>query len=226
MKAKFGSLVVGGSGKIGGHVVTKNRQGYALRTKVTPINRRSSDQTTQRQNFTGQSQVWRTLTASQRSAWEAFAANISKSNIWGDKYAPTGKNAFQLINMNLLLAGGTVVTDPPATTPATALTSFAVASNTTSAQTLSFAASPVPTGMKLVIFATRPLSAGVGSAGARFRKFTTVAAAATSPANTFSAYQTKFGTPVSGQKIFFKCKVINTTTGQVAASGIVSSITA
>ena len=226
MKAKFGAIVVGGSGKLGGHVVTKNRQGYAFRTKVTPINRKTSYQTIQRNSFGDASQAWRALSASQRTAWESFAGDISKSNIWGDKYQPTGKNAYALINLNIALTGGSAVSDPPLSTPATALTSFAVGTNTTAAQTLTFGVSPVPTGMKVILYATRPVSAGVGSPGERFRKFSTVAAAATTPVNSFAAYSTKFGTPVSGKKIFFKAVVINITTGQrsseISANGIVA----
>jgi hypothetical protein len=45
MKVLFGAIVVDGRGKIGGHVMSKNRAGAFMRTKVTPINRKSSFQT-------------------------------------------------------------------------------------------------------------------------------------------------------------------------------------
>ena len=38
MKIKFGSEVVDGRGKIGGHVYSKNKGGAYKRTKVTPSN--------------------------------------------------------------------------------------------------------------------------------------------------------------------------------------------
>jgi len=44
MKIKFGAIVVAGSGKIGGHVASKNRGGAYLRTKVTPTNPNSPAQ--------------------------------------------------------------------------------------------------------------------------------------------------------------------------------------
>ena len=48
MKAKFGSFIVDGRGKVNGHVISKNRAGSYIRTKVTPVNPRSTAQLTQR----------------------------------------------------------------------------------------------------------------------------------------------------------------------------------
>ena len=44
MKIKFGAIVVDGRNKIGGHVMSKNRAGAYMRTKVSPVNPRSLDQ--------------------------------------------------------------------------------------------------------------------------------------------------------------------------------------
>jgi len=38
MKIKFGSIVVNGSGKLGGHVYSSNRGGNYVRTLATPSN--------------------------------------------------------------------------------------------------------------------------------------------------------------------------------------------
>jgi len=226
MKAKWGALVTDGRGKIGGHVMTKNRQGAAMRTKVTPINRRSNTQQNTRSTFTGLSQAWRALTASQRSAWNSAAPDYKKSNIFGDSYAPTGKNLYMLINANILLGGGTEVSDVPASTPPNALTSFSVASLTSAAFTLAFGASPLAADNAVIIECTRPLSAGVDSAGAAYRKVTTLAPAATTPANIFTAYSNVFGAPVADKKVFVRATPVDNTTGVRAtplqASAIVS----
>lgn len=225
MKAKFGSLIVGGSGKIGGHVVTKNRQGYALRTKVTPVNKRSTSQQGQRNTFTLNSQAWRSLTAAQRASWEAAAVDFVKTNIFGDKYSPTGKNLYALVNMNLAIVGTAASATPPATTPPTSLTSLSFLVNSNAATTLTFAATPTAAGTVMAVYATRPVSAGVGSAGARYRLITTLPAATATGASVFTAYQTKFGTPVTGKKIFLKIVPIQSTTGVRGTALSISGIT-
>lgn len=224
MKGKWGALLVDGRGKVGGHVLTKNRQGAAMRTKVTPSNPQSNAQVAQRNMLSSYSQGWRGLSAAERAAWESAAQDVNRQNIFGDSYSPTGKNLYTLVNINIQMAGGTPVTSPPAFEAATPITSLAFGSNTSAAQTVTFAPTPVPADHILIIEGTRPLSAGVTSPGAAFRKFTSVAAAGTSPANTFTAYQTKFGTPVTGKKIFLRAYTINLNSGErslpLQASGI------
>ena len=226
MKAKFGAIVVDGRGKIGGHVMTKNRQGAAMRTKVTPVNRQSNDQQEAKSRFSILSTAWRGLTPAERSSWDSAAPDYKKSNIFGDSYSPTGKNLFMIVNQGLILAGDTVVDTPPANIPADALSALSVASNTTAAQTLTFAPTPVPADHVLVVEASRPLSAGISSPGKTFRSIQTFASAQATPANTFANYVAKFGTPTSGKKIFFRAFLINTTSGNRSLALQTSSITA
>jgi hypothetical protein len=213
MKAKFGAIVVDGRGKLNGHVFTKNRQGSAMRGKVTPINRRSLTQQTARNLFASISQAWRGLTAAQRAAWESAAQDFSKHNIFGDGYKPTGKNLHMLINRNLQVAGSATVSSPPAATAPGALTSAALATMSTTVMTVSFAPTPVPANNALIIEATRPLSPGVSFVKSQFRYIALVAAAATSPANTFSAYTGVFGTPVATKFVYIRVTPVHTVSG-------------
>lgn len=225
MKGKWGALLVDGRGKVGGHVLTKNRQGAAMRTKVTPSNPQSTAQVLARNSLSAFSQGWRDLTPAERLSWESASQDVNRQNIFGDSYNPTGKNLYTLTNINLALAGSAAVTEPPAFEAASNLTALALASNTTAAQTVSFAPTPVPADNILIIEATRPLSAGTTVPGKQFRKVTTVAAAATSPANTFAAYVAKFGTPITGKKIFIRAYTINLNSGQRSLPLQASSIT-
>src|SRR4051812_170938 len=84
MKVKFGSLVVDGRGKIGGHVLSKNRGGAYMRTKVTPINPQTADQSTVRGTLTSLSQSWRALTQNQITAWNNAVQNFQSTDIFGD----------------------------------------------------------------------------------------------------------------------------------------------
>jgi len=213
MKAKFGAIVVDGRGKLGGHVMTKNRQGAAMRTKVTPINRRSNTQQNARSSFTNLSQDWRDLSQAQRDSWNSAAGDFKKTNIFGDSYSPTGKNLYAIVNSNLLAVGSATVTTPPTATSPVAITSFAVGTNTAIAQTVTFAPSPVGANNAWILEATRPLSAGVGAAGAQYRKIAVIDAAETTPYDSFSDYTVVFGTPVAGKKIFFRVTPIQKVSG-------------
>jgi len=214
MKARMGMMMVDVSGKLGGQVATKGRNGLNIRTKVKPINRRTTTQVNQRSRLSTLSAAWRALTDSQRSQWSSVAAQFTRHNNFGQKYHPTGKNFYVQINDNLLVAGSATVSTPPLTTPATAQTAMTATSIAANSVGITFAASPVPAGMKLVVAATRGLSAGVSFVGKQFRQISTIAAAATTPQDLTAAYTTVFGAPVTGTRVFIQVKVVNTTTGQ------------
>lgn len=85
------------------------------------------------------------------------------------------------------------------------------------ALSVAFATSPLASGVKLAIYATKPLSAGVVRPSAKqFQLLAVSGAAATSPVNVLSAYTAKYGDLVSGQKIFFRSIAIS-------AAGIASA---
>jgi len=114
MKAKFGMIVVAGSGKIGGHVASKNRSGAYFRTKTTPLNPQTPYQQETRSMLASVSKSWGSLTVEQRASFDAAAKQFGKTNVFGDAYTPTGKNFFTQININRLLMAQTVLTTPPA----------------------------------------------------------------------------------------------------------------
>lgn len=226
MKGKFGMMMVAGSGALGGHVVTRNRQGVAVRTKTTPINRRSTSQTGTRQTFSTLSQNWRALSEAQRQSWINAAPDFTRHNVFGDTYHPTGKNLYMIINANILIAGGTVVSAPPAETQPVALTAVVFATNTSAAQSITFLPTPVPANTVVVIQATRPLSAGIESAGKQFRQVVVIPAAGTSPENSLAAYTAKFGAPITGKKIFYNLFTIHMLSGLRSLPTQIGGITA
>jgi len=214
MKAKFGMMIVDGRGKLGGHVMTKSRQGSTVRTKVTPINRRTNSQSARRSTFTSNSQAWRALTAAQITAWNAAGNDFKKTNIFGDQYAPTGKNLYSILNNTLALLGVAAISNPPLPVAVPALTSLTSGSLSSAAMTVTFAPTPVAANFELVIQATRGVSPGTSFAKNQFRFITAVDAAGTSPANVFAAYQNVFGTPVTGKKVFVRAFFVSKITGQ------------
>lgn len=214
MKAKFGAMMVDGSGKLGGHVWAKNRGGNYVRTKTTPLNPQTTSQTTVRNTFTGNSQAWRGLTDAERAAWTSATANFKGTDQFGDVRSLSGSQLYMRINNNLVNVGAAVLSVPPVPTAVTPLSSIALAfSSTASTSTITFAPTPIPTGYKLILEGTAPTSAGVSFVKNKFRKIIVVAAAGASPENWYAAYVAKFGTAAIGQRITVRGKYIDTTTG-------------
>jgi hypothetical protein len=226
MKAKFGSFIVDGRGKVNGHVISKNRAGSYIRTKVTPVNPRSTAQLTQRARLQGQSVAWRGLTATQRQSWIAGVKNFQRTNIFGDLKTPSGFNLYQRLNNNLLKAGQAAIVSAPA--PANVATvNIGVLTATVAGGVISLALSgAVPAATTVVFRATPPLSAGISFVKSQLRVITTFAAASASPLVATAAYAAKYGAFVAGQKIFVSIEFVNNVTGQNSVQQITSAISA
>lgn len=93
------------SGSVGGCTAAKARGGLLyLRSRVTPSNPRSGNQSRMRLILSGIAAAWRgTLTGTQRASWAALA---------GDN--ESGIDAFVKVNSQVVLAGGDRVDTPPA----------------------------------------------------------------------------------------------------------------
>jgi len=215
MKIKFGSFIVDGRGKIGGHVASKNRGGAYLRTKVSPINPQTTRQAAVRSQLTGYAQGFRSLTASAIAAWNSAVANFTKTDIFGDIKQPSGINLYIKLNMNLEQVGGTPLTTPPLPGDVPAVDSVSlVADSSPQTFTITFGPSPVPANTAFIIEATPGVSAGKSFVKSEYRQIGYLAAAATSPSASISDYTTVFGSLVAGQKVFVRLTPVNTATGQ------------
>jgi hypothetical protein len=225
MKAKFGSIVVAGSGKIGGHVASRNRAGAYIRTKVTPVNPSTSYQQAIRNRLTGISQAWKALTAAQRLAWNAAVGDYAKTDVFGDIRNPSGFNLYQRLNNNLLVIGASQISDPPVPGSVYAPTSMSLAVVTgTPALTLTFAGA-IPATDKVKLYATPPVSQGVSFVKSEFRLIGILSDSDTSPKVLTSLYTAKFGAVTeNGLKVFVKMVGVNETTGQEGIGLIASTI--
>lgn len=76
-------------GKLGGGVFQNTQGGIAVRTKVTPVNRRTPKQELSRRGTFNLQNNWRSLTDAQRADWELFAQTYPK---------PQKKNPLRNIN--------------------------------------------------------------------------------------------------------------------------------
>lgn len=226
MKAKFGSIVVDGRGKLGGHVYSKNRGGAYVRTKVTPVNPQSTAQLLVRGFFTMLSQGWRTLTQVQRDAWNGAVENFQRTDIFGDIKKPSGINLYMRLNQNILNAGGVVISVPPAPGVTPEIVTFTTAPDS-APQTfsLAYAPTPVPADVAYVIEATACLSPGKSFIKNQYRIIEVLPAAGATPANILAAYQAKFGLLIGGQIVGVRVKAIDLLTGVAGpATEVISTV--
>ena len=227
MKIKFGSIVADGRGKIGGHVMSKNRAGSYLRSKVTPVNPRSASQILVRNRLGSLSIAWRGLTAAQRIQWNSAVAGFAGTDIFGDLRKPTGFNLYQRLNNNLAQVGVAAISVPPLPVAVGSWTTFTPTQAAGAATSIAYAPTPVPAGFNVVVRATAPISPGKTFVKSELRVIGFLAAAAATPYVATAAYAAKFGGPgLAGQKVFFEARYINIVTGQaglpVQASCIVT----
>jgi hypothetical protein len=226
MKAKFGSIVVAGRGKIGGHVASQNRAGAYFRTKVTPINPQSSFQNLVRARLTDISKAWRLLTEAQRVGWNAAVQSFAQTDVFGDLRNPSGLNLYVKLNSNLQKIGLASISSAPnpagvAKTNIVSLT--AVVTGGVVTLTMSGA---VPAGVSLVVEATAPQSAGVSFVKSEFRIIKIVAAAGVAAVVLTTEYAGKFGVYLAGQKLFVRASFVNIVTGQESGVQTISAIAA
>ena len=215
MKIKFGALVVAGSGKIGGHVASKNRAGAYMRTKVTPVNPNSTYQAGVRNTLSTISSSWRGLTQAQILSWNNAVGMYKVTDIFGSIQNPSGFNLFQRLNNNLSRAGVATITAPPLPVAIPVIITAVAAQVHAGATTITFTTDPIVTASVIEVFATAPLSAGKSFVKSELRFIGLMPVLAAHVATLTTLYATKFGGPgVAGQKVFFLLKQVSNVTGQ------------
>lgn len=210
--------MVEGRGKIGGHVASRNRSGAYFRTKVTPVNPKTVYQQNARNLLASMSQAWRSLTQAQRDAWNQAVSDFARTDVFGDLRNPTGKNLFNLLNVNLLNSGSSAITDPPlpVATPPIVAASATIAVGTSQ---FNVAFTGVGGASDFIhVWATDPLSPGVSYAKNRLRFIASLAGNTASPAAIWAAYVARFGSPTVGQKVIVQLVGVASTGQQGVAS--------
>ena len=225
MKVKFGAMMVDARGKLGGHVFSKNRGGAYARTKTTPVNPQTSYQSAVRAAFTEISQAWRSLTDAQRKSFDASVSNFARTDVFGDLKNPSGANLHQRLNLNLNAAGASYITEAPALTASPGTFEYTITVNgTTPAVSVAWTSGAIPAGTAVIVEATAPQSPGKSYVKNQFRQLGILPAADTTPTSFLTEYQARFGNPVTGEKVVFRCKIVDTTTGIAGPYTVVSAI--
>lgn len=226
-------MVVNGRGKLGGHVLTKARSGATVRTRVTPSNPQTSAQGLVRGIFSSMSQAWRNLTEEQRIAWNSAVDSYMRTNVFGDSYAPSGKNLFVSLNTNLLNIEQSQISNPPVQVdvPSYIAESVEIALPIGGALpvqgkvTFDFVTDLPGSAFDIVIEATQPFSAGKFNFSGAYRKIGVYAGdVVATPESIYQNYTDKFGDISEGKKISFRIKVVSKTSGQVSPWSSVAGI--
>lgn len=221
MLIKWGALVVDGRGKLGGHVAAQNRGGSYLRTKVTPSNPQTTAQTGIRNLFGAISQGWSSLTQDQITAWNQAVEDWKSTNIFGDLRIPSGKALYQRLNTQAQQVGYNLMSLPP---PKALIPN----SNVTALSVKVAGHLITPTGIysgtaaTVQVFSSGPVSKGTTYVKNLMRQIYHSGGAAYVAADAGQGYENKFGTMVSGDKVFVGFKIV-TPNGQSSPMQIVET---
>lgn len=228
MKIKYSALVSDMRGKLNGSVASKNRFGSYLRNKVTPVNRKTVYQTVVRAILATVAQTWRGLTASQRSQWDGAVNSFKGTNIFGDVKVLSGFGLFTKLNANRLTIGQAQITTPPLPTDVPGVTALSATADVSDAKIILTYSPAIDAGVSVILEATAPMSAGKNFVDSEYRKIDVLLTADASPLEVQTAYIAKFGSiGVAGQKIFFRMKAVDTSSGipggSISASCVVTA---
>jgi hypothetical protein len=193
---------------------SKNKSGNYLKKKAIPSQPRTSFQTAVRALFSNLSQGWRSLTAAQRTAWNAASQNFPQTNVFGLGFIWSGVNFFMSVGRNLQTIGLPYLSSPPS--PGTTLQVSITALSADIALSTLNATYPqaIDTATSVVVYATQGVSAGKSNINSLYKKIGVLTDADASPKNLFALYTAKFGAlPAAGQKLGVKFLPINETTG-------------
>ena len=205
MLIKWGSIVVDGSGKLGGHVFSKGRGGATIRTIARNANPQTTFQQIIRSRFTQLTQGWRNLTETERESWYDAESSFSRTNRFGDVVLLSGKNLYNSLNTNRQILGlGVINLAPlPSEIPRGQVTNVEISlSNTQISLQGDFVSN-----QNYVVVATKGLSQGMKNFKNEIR---TISVRESSSGGTsigglspiYFDYIRRFGTPIDGTKIF------------------------
>lgn len=207
-KIKFGAIVVDGRGKLGGHVLAKNRGGNYMRTKTTPTNPQTSHQSNVRAMFATIASGWSGLSEDERKSWNDKAPGYARTNIFGDLKNPTGKALYQRLNQNLLLSEQ--VQKDVCPNPEDVISAGIDSAQADGAlATFSIDTLRDTTGSKLLVFATPSVSAGTSFVKDKTRLVEVQDGAPAGSVDIAAGYAARFGAIAAGDVIYVGLKTVN-----------------
>lgn len=201
------------SGSIGNQTYAHNRYGAYVRAKSTPVNPQSTRQSAVRNIFAQLTQAWQTvLSAEQRTAWEAYGANVACTDRLGNTIYLSGLNHYVRSNVAILSAGLTRVDDGPTTyaLPDTDPTFAVAADQSTGKLTVTFDDTADwcdIDGAAMVVHAGRAVAPSINFYKSPFRSAGAILGASVSPPTSGSTLTAPY-TISTGNKIFAFARIV------------------
>lgn len=211
---KWGMMVVDGRGKLGGHVLTKSRNGATARTKVTPANPQTSYQQANRAAFGQLSSSWANLTEAQRKAWNAAVDEWQKTNIFGDLKSPSGRDLYIGLNRNILQTGGTPNPEPGLKEGILPNAITSLDFDDVNEEIQISLQTALRGNESVFVYFTRPMSAGRYNFSGAYRFFS--AESSNSISIPFGDYEARFGSLTAGKALGLRVVICNQDTGEVS----------
>ena len=205
-------------GKLGGQVFSKNRAGAYVRTKVTPVNPRTSFQMANRAILGNLYASWSGLTDEQRTKWNSAVEDWKKTDIFGDLKTPTGKNLYTSLNKVNAQVGNSPLAEPPAKVefPIIELSEayLAVENGVITKGTITTIGNS--TDFKIIISATPALSQGTSFVKNRMRNVFVISGGIDVAMNWYEEYSDRFGSALEvGANVWLEMRLV-ADTGQVS----------
>lgn len=205
-------------GKLGNEVFTKNRGGAIARAYVVPTNTITANRTAVRDNWSDAVSLWPSVDSFQLKFWEQLNSRVFGKSSIGNRFKMTTRNLFIKCNYSLLCAGELPILAPDPLSPyympkSLAIDVLSVGDIKVTVDFLGFGNS-VPPNHVVVISASPSVSPSINYPRnfflrtAFFSEFDSL-----NSVSIFSEYNSIFGAPVSGQKIFFRVTSVNVLNG-------------
>jgi len=211
MLVKFGTIIVDGSGTIGGNVIQSGKAGKIMRTKVSPI-QPINEYTIQIKDYFKQCQdKWNSFSSSIVDEWNVYATKYKYNNVFGDSKMLSGQQIFMKCCLNLFLSNNPLFENAPEN-PTPGINVFmGISIVDTNSIILKFKEKPTDTHL-MRIKATPPLRSGISFYKNRLSSLINQELFNTDIDIT-EIYSTRYRMPLIGEKIYFDWQVINTTSG-------------
>lgn len=114
MRCKFGSIVVDGRGKAGGHFFSRAKSGNFLATNRYGGQRQSLTFPSFKTVMAGTASLFKTLDPIEYLGWESMARQVSRTNVFGDSYNPSTFQLFcELMSRKNKYHNNNLTTPPP-----------------------------------------------------------------------------------------------------------------
>ena len=224
---KFGTLVVGIRGTVGGLTFTANKSGPVARAWSRGANPHSLLQSQSRNLISSIAASWSGVIPAFRTLWDEFAADPAQElyNAFGDPYYISGMLWYQKINRWRAVAGDIIITTPPTTAKPIppAITTLVVSAGDVDSK-ITYPPGTFAGGLRLVIDMTIGISVGAAATPSKpLQLYATNAPGATE--TIFSAaVPVRFGPIFVGQRAFARVYAQSPAGYRSAAFAIASDV--